>query len=625
MEKRIEENIPILGRVYVNFVNLASRIYDVYVKENEVDRQKQTQHLGLISKAFVGINHTRFDYLILQCVISELVENNFKGTTTAQGSIKINNVEYFGNDIIKSWCLLSNFGHCKNTIGDEKTLLLKAIQSKEFRKYLLNSINDLELKVWANKVIDDLDYVNFHHILSIRRICKCIPRKVLFRMELLMVYKVLLFDTHQTANLASSPQVEQLKIIYRNIRNLSIISLDTQNSSLPITIDILSAFLSFDFYENRYNETRISDLYNPLLSLLYDQLYLHIKSQTYQRSYEIISLRNMPDNFNDVIDKAMVEGLSDSRSLELNHFLRTSLHEYYFEKVDLKDSLRNLLTVKREIKDVDASLDFNPFSKVRVYDFYTSRDSFTVNLLPKFLYNINGILEKQIFGTLSNHYSLRVGLISSIKDGLERINLDSNSIQVIDKLIVKQIYLESWKLIQTGNIPTFRDILWAVIRFHVKEEYYFDIDHHVSKSYNYFGVRLHNGIDLISKNIDNAINDNLDPDRIHELKQLKVSTNRKFNGTTIACLARITIYDYSKSPSCRKVTDIDSIVLKFNQDVMYLEINESKNIKRPFKDAKKDLNEKLVKILNFNTKGYRIREVKNFGAKLVIKHVSSII
>ena len=111
MEKRIEEDIPILGRVYVNFVDLASRFFEVYLKEQEVERQRKTAHLGLISKAFKGINHSRFDYLILQCVISELADNNFKGTTSAQGNIKLNGKKYFGNDIIKSWCLFSNFGH----------------------------------------------------------------------------------------------------------------------------------------------------------------------------------------------------------------------------------------------------------------------------------------------------------------------------------------------------------------------------------------------------------------------------------------------------------------------------------------------------------------------------------
>jgi hypothetical protein len=620
MEKRIEEDIPILGRVYVNFVDLASRFYDVYLKEDEVERQRKTAHLGLISKAFKGINHSRFDYLILQCVISELADNNFKGTTSAQGSIKINGKNYFGNDIIKSWCLFSNFGHCKNTIGDEKTLLLKAIQHKRFRTFLIGSIQDADLKAWAGEVIDEFDYVSFHHILSLRRIYKCLPRRLAFKKELISVYKLLLLDTESTSHIANSMQVEQLKLIYRNIRDLSIISLDTRNSSLPVSIDILSTVLSFDFYENRHQETKSNEIFNPLLSLLCDELYLHTKSQTYQRSYEVSAMSSLPNNFSDIIDKALKEGLSDAETNDLKHFLRTELHEDYLEKLDLKGALRNVLTVKREITDVEASLDFNPFSKVRVMDFYIKKDGFTPKMLPKFLSNINGILEKQISGTVKNHVYNRAALIKGIKDGMKKVSLDEEASDTILNSLTDQIYKESWAFVQSQNIPTFRDILWAVLRFHIRDQYYFEIDHHISKTYNFFGVRFENGIDLLNNNIDTAITENSDPDRIHELKQLQRSTKKAFKGTTIACIARITIYDYSKSPDKRKVTDIDSLVLKFNQEHVFLELHESKNTKRPFIDAKKDLKDKLIKVLNSNTNGYQIREVKNYGAKIAIKH-----
>ena len=119
---RIKEDIPILGSVTVNFLDLSNRIYTLYESTEEIKRQKRSPHLGLISHAFRSSSHCRFDYLILQCVISEIIENTFKGTTNAQGSIKVNGKSYLGNDIIKSWILLSNFGHCKNTIGDEKTI-----------------------------------------------------------------------------------------------------------------------------------------------------------------------------------------------------------------------------------------------------------------------------------------------------------------------------------------------------------------------------------------------------------------------------------------------------------------------------------------------------------------------
>jgi hypothetical protein len=619
MEQRIEVDIPILGKVSVNFEGLSAKLFRLYLDENEVQRQKDISHLGLISEAFNGISHTRFDYLILQSVISELVENNFKGTANAQGTISINSVSYSGNDIIKSWILLSNFGHCKNTIGDEKAILLNVIQRRGFRSYLISTIKDIELKNWAQKIIDTFDYVNFHHILSIRRIYKTLGRRGYLQKELITVYKLFLLESDKTKNIANTLKVEQLKITHKNIRDLSILALDSRNTSLPFSIDILPTILSFNFYENRYQQTKISDIFNPMLSLLYDTLYLHPKSQTIQRSYEIKALEKMTLAYNDIIDEAMKIGLSNPKENTLVHFLRIELHTDYLENINIIDSIRSLLTVRREIRGVDASLDYNPLKSRRVLDFYLQKNVFNTKYLPKFLSNITSVLEKQFLGTMRNHIKSRGDVIKAVKTGMEIINLNDSSKETLINTLTDFISTESWKLVQSNNIPTFKEILWSVLRYFIKDQYYFDIDHHVSKSYEYFGVRFDNGMDLLNNNVQSAIDETSDVDRKHELIQLQKSTTRKFNGTTIACLLRVTVYDYSKAPKDRTVTDIDSIVLKYCNNSMILELHESKNTKNPFKDAKKDLNKKLIKILNNNSKGFRIKEVKNFGAKVVLK------
>ncbi len=65
-----------------------------------------------------------------------------------------------------------------------------------------------------------------------------------------------------------------------------------------------------------------------------------------------------------------------------------------------------------------------------------------------------------------------------------------------------------------------------------------------------------------------------------------------------------------------------TLVLKFNSERVILEFHESKNTKKSFTEAKKDLKNKFIKVLNSNSSGYQIREVKNFGAKIVINHNS---
>ncbi|MGB3776953.1 MAG: hypothetical protein WA960_01235 [Tunicatimonas sp.] len=622
IERRIEADIPVLGKVYVNFVNLASQIYALYEKEKEVDRQKDMPHLGLISRASKGINHSRYEYLVLQCVISELVENNFKGTTSAQGSITVDGVKYFGNDIIKTWFLLSNFGHCKNTIGDEKALLLRAVQNRGFKSYLLKPLKeDEELKPWAEGVINDFDYLNFHHILAIIRVYKCLPRKLNDQKKIITIYKLLLLDSSLTSSVANQLQVEQLKLIHSNIRSLAILALDSRNSSLPISIDILSTILSFDFYENRYQQTKTSEIFNPMLSMLYDMLYLNPKSQTYHRAYELKASATLLNRNHDACLKEAIEsGLANPDDCNLSHFLRTELHIDNVADKNIGDALRKSLTVKREVQSVEASVDYNPFTLIRVMDFYMQR-TFQPNDFPKFLTNIARILEDETKGTIKGQIDNKGPLLNGLYEGMRKINLTEDDENVLQDAVEKRISSEALDQITKKNIPVFKEILWSVLKHHLKDRYYFDIDHHTSKEYNYFGVKFSPGIDLLTKEVEQAIEQTENRDRQHELRQLLKSANRKFEGTTIACLSRTTIYDYSKAPSQRKVTDIDSLLLKFNSDEMILELHESKNTKASASDAKKDLKDKLTKTLN-NSKGYRYRivEVKNMGAKIVIKH-----
>jgi hypothetical protein len=619
MDKRIEADIPILGRVFVNFLPLSTKLYNLYSSVGEIERQKNISHLGLISQAHSGIKHTRYDYLILQCVISELVENNFKGTTSAQGSIKINGTQYLGNDIIKAWFLLSNFGHCRNTIGDEKALLLKVIQRKGTKTKFLNQLKDDELKLWGAQVIDNFDYVNFHHLISIRRVYKSLKRRVALQKELIDIYKLLLLPIRTLDSLADLQRVQQLRTIHDNIRELAQISLDTRNSSLPINIDILSTILSFDFHENRFEQTEIKSIFNPLILLLYDSLYLNEKSQLHQRAYELKALETFSSNYDNELDRAITDGLANVEDCSLQHFVRFKLHERNVDGEKITDLLRNALTVQRGVVFAEASVDLNPITNTRVIDFYIHPEKVELSMFPRYLSNIAQILDDHANGTIHNIVAERRNYIDALNEGAENLGLNEADTTTVITPFKDLLFDEIMDEIKQKNIPSYRNLLWSVLRLHLKESYYFDIDHHVNEEYHFFGVK-DDEEDYLTEEIEKAINLTANPDRKHELKQLLKSVSRKFDGTVIACLQRIKIYDYSKAPGERDVTDIDSLVLKFNNEKMYLEFHESKNTRNPFNDAKKDLKKKFIKTLSSYSNGYTISKVTGLGAKVVVKH-----
>lgn len=615
---RIQEDIPILGKVTVNFLDLSAKLYQHYIKVEEVDRQKKTAHLGLISHAFKNSNHSRYDYLILQCVVSEIIENTFKGTTNAQGNITINGDKYFGNDIIKTWILLSNFGHCKNTIGDEKTLLLHCLQNKSFKKKLINSIKDADLKKWSQNVIENFDYVNFHHIISFYRIYKTFKRRVAQQKEILNVYKLLIFPEEENELIANSVQVSQLKNIYYILRDISIISLDSRNSSLPFSLDILSTVLSLDSFEHRYQNKRMSIILEPLFSILCDNLYLNIKSQTHQRSYEVNASKIIDVNLEQSLDLALKSGLYDPTICNLNHFLRIQLNKKNMVFEDVSKATRQVLTVKKGIEDVEASMDLNPFTEERVIDFYIG-ENFKIKHFTTFIFNIGNIVLGQIIGTANTEFNKTKKISEIIETNLNALPITQQQKTDFKLPINEHISSNIRKALLNKNIPIYKDILWAVLRYHIDEKLHFDIDKHTFDNYEYFGVKVAN-LNPLKENIENAIINEKDADRKHELNQIKKSAFRSFEGTVIVCLSRIKIYNYSLAPDKRIITDIDGVVLKFNEKELILELHESKNTAKPVKDALKDINTKLIKTIDKKIKGLKILGVPNFGGKIYIRH-----
>ncbi|WP_320939758.1 hypothetical protein [Lysinibacillus capsici] len=117
----LKVTVPLLGLMNINFFNVAYKMLGIYEELEEINRQKSMRHLGLISTVFDNVSHSRWDYLMLQCGITELVKKMHAGTEYfALGTIKINGKEYDGESIIKTWFMFSNFGHLKNTLEMKK-------------------------------------------------------------------------------------------------------------------------------------------------------------------------------------------------------------------------------------------------------------------------------------------------------------------------------------------------------------------------------------------------------------------------------------------------------------------------------------------------------------------------
>ena len=517
-EIRLEEYIPILGRITINFTDISSLFYKHLEQINDIERLKSVNHLGLLAHVFPTLNHSRYDYMLLQMVLSEIIENSFRGTTTAQGKIKIDGKYYRGNDIIKTWIMMSNFGHCKRTIGDEKSLLLYASKRKGFLSELTKDWKDEALKEWAKKIVERFDYIRFHHIIAIYRIYKTFPRRLKLQKELIEIYKSYLLPSLSISDLKDRAKNQQLKTIFRNIRNLSIIALDSRNSHLPINIDILSSIVSFDFDLDRFQGKKMNELFNPLINLLYDKIYLHKSSQTIQRSYEIKALEELSKiSYKKGIEKSINEGLAEPYNESLKHCFR---NKYILKK---GQSLIKHISICEEITKYspafESSVDFNLNTRDIVADFYIVKDKFHKDLLPNLFHGITEIVTRLYDEQARIEVEPYLTTLSQI--AIELLDLDVKE-ERFNKLFEPSLNSLREK-IQVNKYShfkrLFRFILWALIRYHIKDKFYFEIE---SEEVNAnIGYILEDGTDRFSNLIESKISQISDPDRVHELSHLK--------------------------------------------------------------------------------------------------------
>ncbi|MDR7080199.1 hypothetical protein J2Y03_005259 [Neobacillus niacini] len=615
--------IPTLGIVNINFYDISLEVINLFERTKEFERQKEIKHLGLISKVFEGSSHSRFDYVMLQCALVDLVDNIHKGSSNLSlGNLKVDGEGISGNSIVKSWFLLSNFGHTKFTFGDEKAIMLYAIKSKGFKTQLLRPINDSELKSWCARVIMDYDYSKMHYVLAIRRIYKETSWNIKSRENLLKLIKLLLLDKSQLNFRVNEEKLEQLKRLFNVIRRLSIISIDGHYSHMPVTIDLIASIISLGSIDNTYNNKSLSEQLQPILSLLHDELYLNKNVLELQRNYEIESQNLLSaykaEGIDTLIELALSKGLHSDLQKNLKHFARLQLKESLQSDNDFKSELNELAKVRTGCRDTEFSIDYNPVSGLRYIDFFLCMDNFSQEQLPSFIFNMCNYIDG-LTSILEQNANFDIDRV------LENVILMGEDHQ-FDKEKLIEIIIKSRRLTfpelnrryMNDIIPLYKELLWSILRYFIKDQYIWDVNIQTRK-YPQFIFNVDGKSPSLKRIFDYAIENEPDGDRAFEILQLKKSATRTFEGFILASMARITIYDITKPPNERIATDIDSILIKVNKNKIIVEFHESKNTKKtPENKAKKDLNGKFIKVLNNNAKGYRIKEVKGMGAKLVL-------
>lgn len=631
-------HLPSLGSIRVRFTGVGEKTYALYERRGEFDRQRKIRHLGLIAETIECATHSRYEYVLLQCGIVQILESLHKGNADlALGTIKIDQEEHHCSEILKTWFLLSNYGHLRKTLGDERALLNICIKFNLFRTYLLKPISDSKIKEWCEDIIARCDYINFHFILAFRRLyCDKSHRKDINK--LIKILK-LLFMIDTSCEVSNYNRLEHLRKLFIKIRALSILSLDSAHSHLPIQLDLGAAINTLSETEQFHIEKSINDSIKPLTNWLFEEIYRDKQVLADFRAYEIsvenkISIKNIKPA--ELLRQGLKDGfVHDGERDKSFHYRNNQLINFcrfYFPS----DYGWNLAKTIAKVKSIMGNgggkysyiVDTGPLGENHIIDLLVNQGNINQSIFAEFLFKAAKLLNFIYTTHVTNATGQNKVLMGRIKKKLLQKKMHENEINSAFSGLERLIYKPAYNRIKSEMLSGFRSVLWGLMRAILQtDNVKYVIEPQLYKELIY-GVYVpaiysptNHAKDFLSETIAELQSKPLDTSRAHEIEFLKQALRRKGNDYIFVCFSEILLFDRLAPPSKNRKTGIDGVIVRINSKRIKLELFEAKSNHRERKratEAAKELKDKVYPMLR--QKGFRKRivPVKNYGARLDI-------
>lgn len=387
---RIRATLPTLGNIAVDF-HAESEVIAKLFGVGEWDRLRSIPHLGVAASVFTGVHHSRLEYVLLQCAVTSLVAKLHRNDEqlALSGKVSLNGLKppvSSGEELLKCWIILSNFGHAQYTYGIERSLLQKATEDVAVRDWLTVAIRPRDLREWSQRVVSGYSYPEFRYILILRRIAQ-LPRWDRRKGVAVQYLRNLLLDPDQLfpASSAVRHKLGRLRQLFARIRLLSMVALDAHYSHHPISFNVNSAIIGLAELapSGVARMSGFDELLRRAAGWLADELYLHPTACAAQKEYELRFASRFPARFKNsiagnrlhqLLHELMTQGLGPPRPSTLMHLVRMS---FSLTRPQLLRSSTHFETSRQLAKELTSppysyvSIDNNSFTQgVHVDLFY---------------------------------------------------------------------------------------------------------------------------------------------------------------------------------------------------------------------------------------------------------------
>lgn len=227
-------HLPSQGVVTFTLRRESAALFRLLRAAREIDRLKRLDHLGTIRMAWEGAHHPRWEYVVsilnLICRCEETPEVHLKTSVTLPTGETFSS----GAELLKSWALLANLGHLNGTFASERALLFQ-LTGERRTDYLAFFRRDRRLRDWVMTTLDQARIYTFFQTIAFVRLGSLFRRTTLPDGELDGWWNTMrAYVLHDGA----SEQLAALKNIYRNLRRIAFLALDSHYTPSFARLDI---------------------------------------------------------------------------------------------------------------------------------------------------------------------------------------------------------------------------------------------------------------------------------------------------------------------------------------------------------------------------------------------------
>lgn len=275
-------NLPGFGLMRVRLFPYAKKIYDFLEQYQHVSHLRNIDQLGPIRDVLPGAHHTRFEYLMAQlALLTELC--HLQGPLPAGlsltrprgtfGRLPGIDSDPSNGEILMILCLLGNMGHLPTTFSGERALL-KHLRDSAAPRYVFREGLPKQDRGRFNEVLDSYDLYRFHYYIALFLLNRYRRRE----------------DGHETVNfcqailrsyLTTRDRMEHQALaalwrLYRSIRRLTYLALDSHYAPVPFSLDLASIFFSLEHFltDVFLEDSSFQDALGRLEGVMRDTVYL---------------------------------------------------------------------------------------------------------------------------------------------------------------------------------------------------------------------------------------------------------------------------------------------------------------------------------------------------------------